>query len=49
MTISYRQTSPASQANSSHMVPIDEPEVITRAIHEAVEQERGRRIKSETP
>ena len=35
--------------NSSHMVPIDEPEVITRAIHEAVEQKRGRRIKSETP
>jgi pimeloyl-ACP methyl ester carboxylesterase len=27
--------------NSSHMVPIDEPEVITRAIHEAVEQVRG--------
>jgi pimeloyl-ACP methyl ester carboxylesterase len=26
--------------NSSHMVLIDEPELITRAIHEAVEQER---------
>jgi pimeloyl-ACP methyl ester carboxylesterase len=28
--------------NSSHMVPIDEPDLITRAIHEAVERERER-------
>jgi pimeloyl-ACP methyl ester carboxylesterase len=28
--------------NSSHMVPIDEPELITRAIREAVERERER-------
>jgi pimeloyl-ACP methyl ester carboxylesterase len=28
--------------NSSHMVPIDEPELITKAIRYAVERERGR-------
>ena len=28
--------------NSSHMVPIDEPEVITQAIRKVVEEERRR-------
>jgi hypothetical protein len=35
--------------NSSHMVPIDEPEVITKAIHEAVEHGRGQGRKFEAP
>jgi pimeloyl-ACP methyl ester carboxylesterase len=35
--------------NSTHMVLIDEPELVTRAIYEAVEQERERERKFQKP